>query len=139
MNQPGKQPNEAVGLIHVLSLYSVTEAADRLETLLKAKNLIVFLRLDQQAEAAKVGLVMRPTQLILFGNPKAGTVLMNDVPSVAIDLPLKVLIWEDGDHQTWFTYNDPAYLRTRHGLTDEQVALISGVAGLINAVVHPNP
>lgn len=116
------------GIIHVPSRHSVAELIDRFEALAKQRGLIIFLRLDQQAEAEKVGLTMRPTQLLIFGNPKSGTPLMTAVPGLAIDLPIKLLAWQDDQMQVWLSYNDVAYLKERHGLTDEQAAILDGGA-----------
>jgi uncharacterized protein (DUF302 family) len=104
------------GIIDLSSPYSVKETVDRLENLLQAKGAKIFARIDQQAEAAKVGLVMRPTELLIFGDPKAGTPLMNAFPSLAMDLPLKALAWESADTRVWLSYNSPEYLAERHQL-----------------------
>ena len=82
----------------------------RLEALLQERDVMIFARIDHSGEAAKVGLTMRPTKLLIFGSPKGGTPLMQAAPSIAIDLPLKALFWEDADGKVWLTYNDPAYL-----------------------------
>ncbi len=106
------------GLIHRASHHPVAETADRLETVLKAKALKVFARIDQKAEAEAVGLTMRPMQLLIFGDPRAGTPLMNAYPTIGIDLPLKVLVWEDSEGRVWLSYTNPAYLQERHGLKE---------------------
>ena len=123
-----------LGITSVSSRYSVTESMDRFEALIKAHGMTVFARIDQQAEAARIDLVMRPTQLILFGNPKAGTPLMVAVPSIAIDLPVKVLAWEDQDGHVWLSFNNAEYLQQRHGLTDEQAALLGRGQLVYNAL-----
>ena len=123
------------GLIHLRSPYSVPETLKRLEALLTAKGLMVFGRVDHSGEAAKVGLTMRPTQLIIFGSPKAGTPLMVASPTLAIDLPLKALAWEDADGKVWLSSNSPEYLKTRHGIPDELVKNIAGAGGLMDAAV----
>jgi uncharacterized protein (DUF302 family) len=87
--------------------------------LLKSKGVAVFALIDHSGEAEKVGLKMRPTKLLIFGNPKAGTPLMLASPSSALDLPLKILIWEDGEGKVWLSYNSPEYLKERHGLPQE--------------------
>lgn len=107
------------GLTTVPSSFGVTETVNRLETLIKEKGIIVFARIDHQAEAAKVGLKMPASQLLIFGNPKAGTPLMKAVPTTAIDLPLKALAWEDADGKVWLSYNRPDFLKQRHGLSDD--------------------
>ena len=104
------------GMIDLACHRSVSETVDRLEALLKAKGIKVFSRLDQAAEAQAVGLTMRPTVLLIFGDPKAGTPLMNRYPSIAMDLPLKALVWESGDGKVLLSYNSPEYLQQRHGL-----------------------
>jgi uncharacterized protein (DUF302 family) len=105
----------ADGVIDLPSPYPVPETADRLQNLLLAKGMTIFARIDQAAEAASVGLTLRPTILLLFGNPKAGTPLMEQFPSLAIDLPLKALIWESSD-KVYLSYVSPEYLQRRHHL-----------------------
>ena len=105
------------GLISIKSSGDVKATADRLENNLKQKGMTVFIRIDHAAGAQKVGKTLRPTELVIFGNPKVGTPLMQCSQSVAIDLPQKALIWEDEKGQVWLSYNDPHYLAERHGLT----------------------
>lgn len=119
------------GIISQPSQYSVTETIDRLEAVLQAKNITIFIRIDQQAKAEKVGLSLRPTQLLLFGNPQAGTPLMVAEPTIALDLPLKALAWEAADSNVWLSYNDPNYLKQRFSLPDELIKNISVIASLI--------
>jgi uncharacterized protein (DUF302 family) len=123
------------GIISQLSPYSVTETIDRLEAILQAKGIAIFIRIDQQAEARKVGLSMRPTQLLLFGNPKAGTPLMVAEPTSGLDLPLKVLAWEAPDGKVWLSYNDPDYLKQRFLLSDDLVKNIAILAPLIDQLL----
>jgi uncharacterized protein (DUF302 family) len=104
------------GIIDLACTRSVAETVDRLESVLKAKGIKIFLRIDQAAEAAAAGLKMRPTVLLIFGDPKAGTPLMNQYPSIAMDLPLKALAWESADGRVWLSYNSSAYLQRRHAL-----------------------
>ena len=104
------------GLISVKSSYDVKATADRLENILKQKGMTVFIRINHAAGARKAGQDLRPTELVVFGNPKIGTALMQCNRSVAIDLPQKALIWQDDKEQVWLTYNDPDYLAQRHGL-----------------------
>jgi uncharacterized protein (DUF302 family) len=106
----------ATGIIDLASKHSVAETVDRLEALLKAKGIKVFARIDQAAEAKAAGLTMHPTVLVIFGDPKAGTPLMNRYPSLAMDLPLKALVWESADGKVWLSYNSPEFLQQRHGL-----------------------
>ena len=127
----GPEASADSGIENVASNYSVAETIDRLESLVKSKQLIVFARIDFSSDAAKTGLSMRPTQLLIFGNPKAGTPLMQAVPSVAIDLPLKALAWQDGGGQVWLSYNAPEYLRQRHGLPAELLPNIAGIKALV--------
>jgi uncharacterized protein (DUF302 family) len=124
--------NANKGIISQPSQYSVTETIDRLEVVLKAKSITIFARIDQQAEAEKVGLSLRPTQLLLFGNPKTGTPLMVVEPEIALDLPLKILAWEASDGKVWLSYNDPNYLKQRFSLSDELVKNIAVIAPLIH-------
>jgi len=106
----------ANGIINLPCKHSVAETVDRLESLLTAKGIRIFSRIDQAAEARAAGLTMRPMVLLIFGDPKTGTPLMNRYPSIAIDLPLKALVWESADGKVWFSYNDPEFLQQRHGL-----------------------
>jgi uncharacterized protein (DUF302 family) len=123
--------NTTNGIISQPSPYSVTETIDRLAAILQAKSITIFARIDQQAEAEKVGLSLRPTQLLLFGNPNAGTPLMVAEPTIALDLPLKVLAWEAADGKVWLSYNDPHYLQRRFSLSDELAQNIAVIAPLI--------
>ena len=104
------------GILDLASRCSVVETADRLEALLKAKGMKVFSRIDQAAEAKAAGLTMRAMVLLIFGDPKAGTPLMKRYASLAMDLPLKALIWEAADGKVWLSYNSPEFLQQRHGL-----------------------
>ena len=115
------------GLISVKSAHDVKATADRLENNLKQKGMNVFIRINHAAGARKVGKDLRPTELIVFGNPKVGTPLMQCNQSVAIDLPQKALIWQDDKEQVWLTYNDPNYLLQRHEL-DQCTEVIKKVA-----------
>jgi len=113
------------GLVAKRSSYPVAETMDRLERTVKDRQLIVVARVDHAAAAQKAGLTLRPTQLLIFGNPKAGTPLMQSAPSIGIDLPLKVLIWEDDKGQVWLGYNDPAWLAVRHGVNDRAEVVLA--------------
>ena len=124
------------GLGHLRSPYSVEETVRRLESALQAENLTVFARIDHSGEAAKVGLPMRPTQLIIFGSPKAGTPLMVASPTLAIDLPLKALAWEDAEGNVWLSYNRPDYLERRHDIPGELVKNIAGVGALLEKAIE---
>ncbi|MEA3276288.1 MAG: DUF302 domain-containing protein [Pseudomonadota bacterium] len=105
------------GLVSVKSSHDVPATADRLVGALEEKGLTIFARIDHAAGAEKVGMSLAPTKLIIFGNPKSGTPLMHCNRTVAIDLPLKALIWQDDEGEVWLTYNDPGYLDRRHELT----------------------
>jgi uncharacterized protein (DUF302 family) len=118
------------GLISLRTLRSVNEVVERLEGLLQAKGVTLFALIDHSGEAEKVGLKMRPTKLLVFGSPKAGTPLMIAAPTSAIDLPLKILIWEDAEGNVWLTYNSPLYLQERYGLSSELVSNIAVVEAL---------
>jgi uncharacterized protein (DUF302 family) len=122
-------------LVHLKSPYSVADTLKRLEAVLKAKNLTVFARIDHSGEAEKIGLKMRATQLIVFGSPKAGTPLMVASPTLAIDLPLKALAWQDADGKVWVSYNSPEYLQRRHQIPDELVKNIAGIGALLEMAV----
>ncbi|HYA95868.1 MAG TPA: DUF302 domain-containing protein [Terriglobales bacterium] len=121
------------GLINRPSKHSLDETLDRLKRTLQAKGVTVFALVDHSGEAEKVGLKMRPTKLVIFGNPKAGTPLMVAAPSIAIDLPLKILIWEDGEGKVWVSFNSPAYLQERHGLPRELLPALAVVEALAGA------
>jgi uncharacterized protein (DUF302 family) len=123
------------GIVVVASRFDVAQSTDKIEAAAKARGLIIFARIDHAGEAKKAGLDMPPTQLLVLGNPKAGTPLMQAKPSLAIDLPLKVLVWQDADGKVWAGHNDPAFLKRRHGLTDEQSKPLGAVGGLIEAAL----
>lgn len=106
------------GLVSVKSNHDVVTTANRLESVLKEKGVTVFARIDHAAGAQRVGQALKPTLLIVFGNPAMGTPLIQRSRSIGIDLPLKALIWEDSSGQVWFTYNAPDYLTSRHGITE---------------------
>src|ERR1700723_2398272 len=107
------------GIIDKRSNHSVDETVEKLKNILQSKGVTLFALVDHSGEAAKVGMKMNPTKLLIFGSPKAGTPLMLAVPSIAIDLPLKILVWEDAQARVWVSYNSPAYLQERHGLPPE--------------------
>jgi uncharacterized protein (DUF302 family) len=119
------------GIISIPSKYSVPETLDRLDASLRAKGVRVFARVDHSGEAEKAGLKMPPTQLLIFGNPAAGTPVMLAAPTSAIDLPLKALAWQDGEGKVWLSYNDPEYLKRRFGLSDADIKTIAGVGNLL--------
>jgi uncharacterized protein (DUF302 family) len=124
------------GMVHLSSPYTVPRTLERLESLLQKQGVMVFDRIDHSGEAEKAGLKMRPTQLVIFGSPKAGTPLMIAAPTLAIDLPLKALIWEDNAGKVWLSYNSAEYLKQRHNIPDDLVRNIAGVAALLQKVVE---
>lgn len=124
------------GLIQVASHYAVNETVQRLQAAFTAKGLQVFAVIDHSGEAEKAGLKMPPTKVVIFGSPKAGTPLMVAAPSLAIDLPLKALVAEDANGKVSVTYNDPEYLRQRHGFPEELVKNLAGAGVLIGKAVE---
>src|SRR5271165_1797300 len=118
------------GIIDTPSNHSVDETVDKLKGILAAKEVTLFALVDHSGEAEKAGMKMRPTKLLIFGSPKAGTPLMLAAPSIAIDLPLKILVWEDGQGKVWVSYNSPAYLQERHGVPPELLQNIAVVETL---------
>ena len=124
------------GLIQVPSHYPVDETVRRLETAFAEKGMRVFALIDHSGEAEKAGLKMRPTKLVIFGSPKGGTPLMVAAPSLAIDLPLKALVAEDAQGKVSVTYNDPEYLKERHGVPEELITNLAGAAAVIEKAVE---
>ena len=122
--------SDNTGIVHKLSNHSVDSTLDHLKTILQNKGVTLFALIDHSGEAAKAGMQMRPTKLLIFGSPKAGTPLMLAAPSIAIDLPLKILVWEDVSGKTWVSYNAPAYLQQRHGFPPELLQNIAVVETL---------
>jgi uncharacterized protein (DUF302 family) len=118
-------PHKGRGLVDLPSKHSVDETVEQLKGILQSKGVTLFAMIDHSAEAAKAGLKMRPTKLLIFGNPKSGTPVMLAAPSSAIDLPLKILIWEDAQGKVWVAYNSPAYLQERHDFPPELVQNIA--------------
>jgi uncharacterized protein (DUF302 family) len=118
------------GIVDILSHHSVDETLERLKSILAAKGVTVFALVDHSGEAAKVGISMRPTKLLIFGNPKAGTPLMLAAPSIAIDLPLKILIWEDAEGKVQLSYNSPSYLLERHRVPNDLLPALAAVEAL---------
>ncbi len=129
-------PANENGLVHVASARSVPETLKNLQTTIEARGLKIFALIDHSGEAEKAGLTMRPTQLLIFGSPKAGTPLMVAAPTLAIDLPLKALVWEDADGKVWVSYNSPDYLQQRHGIPADLVKNIAGVGALVEKAVE---
>jgi uncharacterized protein (DUF302 family) len=121
------------GIITKPSHHPVDETVERLKGLLQAKGIMVFALVDHSGEAGKVGVRMPPTKLVIFGNPQAGTPLMLAAPSIALDLPLKILVWQDSGGNVWLSYNSPAYLQERHGLAPELLPTLAAVDVLATA------
>src|SRR6195256_695525 len=122
--------NECNGIIDIPSNTSVNETVEKLKGILQAKGVTLFALIDHSGEADKAGMKMRPTKLLIFGSPKAGTLMMLAAPSIAIDLPLKILIWEDRAGRAQVSYNSSTYLQERHGLPPELLANLAAVATL---------
>jgi uncharacterized protein (DUF302 family) len=119
------------GIVDKPSSHSVDETVEKLKGILQAKGVTLFALVDHSGEAEKVGMKMRPTKLLIFGSPKAGTPLMLASPSIAIDLPLKILVWEDAQGKVWISYNSAEYLKERHGLPQELLQNIAVVETLV--------
>jgi uncharacterized protein (DUF302 family) len=124
------------GVVHKRSNHPVDDTVDKLKGILSAKGITLFTVVDHSGEAQKAGLKMPPTKLLIFGNPKAGTPLMLASPSIAIDLPLKILVGEDEAGKVWISYNAPVYLAGRHRLPKDLVANISVVEALAAAIAE---
>jgi len=122
--------SQANGIVDKLSHHSVEQTVEKLKGILLSKGVMLFAIVDHSGEAEKVGMKMRPTKLLIFGSPKAGTPLMQAAPSVAIDLPLKILVWEDEQGKVWVSFNSPAYLQQRHGISPDLVQNIAVVEAL---------
>jgi len=132
-------PDRGSGIITLPSQHSVDQTLEKLQALLRAKGVTLFALVDHSGEAAKVGMTLPPTKLVMFGNPKAGTPLMLAAPSVAIDLPLKLLVWEDAQGKVWLSYNSPAYLQQRHGVPEALLPNIAVVEALARAAGASSP
>jgi uncharacterized protein (DUF302 family) len=124
----------ADGLVAIKSPFSAKETMDRFEQNAKQRGLNVFARIDHAAGAAKIGKTLRPTEVLIFGNPQGGTPLMECAQSVGIDLPLKALVWEDAQGQVWLGYNDPAYLAQRHGV--DQCPAVGGLSRALSGLAE---
>jgi uncharacterized protein (DUF302 family) len=122
---------EIPGFVKLSSPHSVAATIDRLEATLRERGILVFARIDFSGDAGRAGLHMRPEQMLIFGNPKAGTPLMLELPAVGLDLPVKVLAWEDADGKVWAAYNDPQYIVRRCGIAPALAANLAAVVPLI--------
>jgi len=119
------------GITRIASAHSVAQTMERLESLLKERGVMIFARIDFSGDAARAGLSLRPEQMLIFGNPKAGTPLMQSAPAAGLDLPLKALVWEDAEGRTQIAYNDPQYIVRRHGLDPALAANLAVVVPLL--------
>ncbi len=128
-------PPSVDGLVTVRSPHSAERTVERLEEVIRAKGLRVFASVDHAAGAREAGLEMRPADVLIFGNPRAGTPLMVASPTVALELPLKALVWADQDGVAWISYTDPWWLARRYGIPDELVPNVAGIVDLVNAAV----
>jgi uncharacterized protein (DUF302 family) len=128
---PGLAAAEVPGLVVKPSQYSVSETIDRLEAALTARGIGIVVRWNHAQKADEVGIPLRPTELLLFGNPKLGSNLFTSAQSAGIDLPMKALAWEDADSKVWLAYNDPTYIAERHGIADRE-AVIKKMSGALN-------
>jgi uncharacterized protein (DUF302 family) len=124
------------GLVRIASRYSVEETVQRLQSTFAAKGLQMFALIDHSGEAAKVGLKMLPTNVLIFGSPKGGTPLMVASPSLAIDLPMKALVAEDDNGRVWLTYNSPDYLKERHNVPEDLIKNLAGAGPLMEKAVE---
>jgi uncharacterized protein (DUF302 family) len=122
------------GLTTIRSSFGPQDTMNRLETAVKAKGMTVFARIDHAAGATAVGLSLRPTEVLIFGNAKGGTPLMQSVQTIGIDLPLKALVWQDAAGDAWLSYNDPEWFAKRHGLSSETETAVGTLAGALAAL-----
>ena len=122
--------SKSKGIVDTPSNHSVDQTVEKLRAILAAKAVTLFALVDHSGEAEKVGMKMPPTKLLIFGSPKAGTPVMLAAPTIAVDLPLKILIWEDSNGRVWVSYNSPEYLRDRHSLPEELLQNIAVVETL---------
>jgi uncharacterized protein (DUF302 family) len=124
------------GMVHRSSPYCVDETLERLGAILQKLGIPVLARIDHSGGAAAMGLTMKPTKLLIFGNAKAGTPLMLAAPTLALDLPLKALVWEDVNGEVWVSYNTPQYLQERHGFPEELLGNIAGIRLIVDEAVR---
>ncbi len=126
------------GTVTVPSNYSVEQTMDRLLAIAAAKEITIFSRINFAADAARVGLTMRDAQLLIFGTPSAGTPIIQAAPLAALDLPLKILVWEDVGQKIWATYNALDYLGARHGISRQLLKPLAGIASMVSQAVQPD-
>jgi uncharacterized protein (DUF302 family) len=127
---------EKSGIVTKPSSHTVDETVDKLKDLFHAKGITLFALVDHSGEAGKVGMEMPRTKLLIFGSPQAGTPVMLAVPSIALDLPLKILVWEDHQGKVWLSYNSAAYLQERHGVPESFLQGLSVVGALADAAAN---
>jgi uncharacterized protein (DUF302 family) len=127
----------APGVVRIESHHPVPTTIERLQALLKERGILIFAHIDFAADAQRAGLSMRPEQMLLFGNPKGGTPLMQANPLAGLDLPLKALVWEDGERRTWIAWNDPGYIVQRHGLPATLSDNLAAVLPLLERAAQP--
>jgi uncharacterized protein (DUF302 family) len=125
--------NAENGIESLRSAHSVDETVERLKNLLSARHVMLFALVDHSGEAAKAGFAMRPTKLLIFGSPAAGTPVMQAAPSIAIDLPLKILVWEDAQGAVWLSWNSPGYLQHRHSVPQDLAKALAAAGALAAA------
>ena len=125
---------ESNGIVTIAGSLPVEQTVQKLMGILEAKGIRLFALVDHSGEAEKAGMEMRPTKLLIFGNPKAGTPVMIAAPAIAIDLPLKILVWEDAEGKVRISYNDPGWLQARYGLTDDLARVLGAVEALASGV-----
>ncbi|WP_394779665.1 DUF302 domain-containing protein [Undibacterium sp.] len=124
------------GIVNQQSRFTVEETMQRLEAAARSKGMLIFASINFAGDARKAGLDMHDSQLLVFGNPKAGTPIMQAAPTAALDLPLKVLAWQDAEGKVWVSYNTPAYLGERHHLAPELVKPLEGISNLVNQALQ---
>jgi len=123
------------GLVTVRSAYGPEETLNRLEAELVAKGMRVFARVDHAAGADAVGMALQPTELLIFGNARGGTPLMQEARTIGVDLPIRVLVWQDATRDTWLTYNDPRWLARRHGLGRQAATAVAAMAAMLQTLL----
>lgn len=128
-------PPAVNGIVSQASPYALEETLERLATFVRSKGLTVFAHIDHTGEAARAGLTMQPAHVLIFGSPRAGTPLMITSPLLALDLPLKVLVWQDRTGQVWVSYTSPDYLADRYGVPSELVPNIAGIVALVGGTI----
>src|SRR5260370_11242374 len=128
--------SNTAGMTSQSSPYGVDETLRRIEQVLHNRGVTLFAQFDHSGEAAKVGLAMQPAQVLVFGSPKAGTPLMVASPLIALDLPLRILVWQDESGQVWVSYNQPAFFAQRYNIPPDLVRVIAAVQGLVEAALH---